>query len=158
MRIRPFSPGEERQLHAVFYSAVHSLASRDYSPEQLDAWAPTDPDDHLNLQWASRIQAISPFVVEVDSAIVAYADLQPSGYIDHFFVSAPYSRRGIGSSLMTFLLSEATAKHIPVLTSDVSLTAQPFFQHFGFHLVEHRAATIRGVKLPNALMQRSSVA
>ncbi len=158
IHIRPFRAGDESALQAVFHSAIHSIAARDYSPEQIEAWAPTHIDRDLLHLWEKRIQALSPFVVEVDSAIVAYADLQPSGYIDHFFVSGPSSRRGIGSALMDFLLSEASVRLIPVLTSDVSLTAQPFFHRFGFHVIKQREATIRGVKLPNAHMQRSSVA
>ncbi len=40
------------------------------------------------------------------------------------------------------------------LTSDVSLTAQPFFAHFGFQVVECRVAVIRGVTIPNARMRK----
>lgn len=41
----------------------------------------------------------------------------------------------------------------PALSSDVSLTAQPFFARFGFEIVEQRCPVIRGVAIPNALMR-----
>ncbi|NIF69849.1 hypothetical protein F3J16_06535 [Burkholderia sp. Ap-962] len=40
MRIRRAAPGEEPALLAIFQSSVRGLASRDYTPAQIDAWAP----------------------------------------------------------------------------------------------------------------------
>jgi putative acetyltransferase len=40
----------------------------------------------------------------------------------------------------------------------VSLSAQAFFEHFGFHVVERRSPVIRGVALDNALMRKHIVA
>lgn len=156
MNIRPFRHGDESELHAVFHSAVHGIASRDYSSEQVGAWAPTEITDELSRLWTQKLRTIQPFVVEMDSAIAAYGDIQANGYIDHFFVSAGFARRGVGTFLMRFLLDKAAAENIPELSSDVSVTAQPFFERFGFRVIEHRIAVVRGVALANALMRRTS--
>jgi putative acetyltransferase len=150
MLIRPFRLGDESALHAVFWSAVHGLASKDYTAEQIQAWAPHDIDQEL---WAHRMQGIAPFVVEVSGHIIAYVDIQSSGYIDHFFVVAAYARKGVGSVLMNHLRKVASERAITVLTSDVSLTAQPFFEKFGFVVVEKRVPVKRGVVLLNAFMR-----
>jgi putative acetyltransferase len=155
MNIRPFRHGDESALHAVFHSAIHGIASHDYSREQVEAWAPTEITDELTHLWVKKIRSIQPFVVEMDSAIAAYGDIQASGYIDHFFVSASFARRGVGTFLMRFLLDKAAAENIPELSSDVSVTAQPFFERFGFRVIEHRVAVVRGVALSNALMRRT---
>jgi putative acetyltransferase len=94
--VRRYKPGEEPSLFGVYHSAIHLVASHDYSPEQIAAWAPDDLDAAL---WEKRIRGINPFVAVPDGAVVAYADLQPSGYIDHFFVSGAYPRRGFGAML-----------------------------------------------------------
>ena len=47
MNIRRFINGDETALFRVFFSAVHDTASRDYTPEQVDAWAPADIDPDL---------------------------------------------------------------------------------------------------------------
>jgi len=151
MHIRPFRLGEERALHAVFHSAIHGLASKDYTAEQIQAWAPANLDQEI---WARRMQCIQPFVVEHDKAIIAYADVQPTGYIDHFFVSAQWARQGVGTLLMEHLRAVAVARSITELASDVSRTAQPFFARFGFTIVEQRTPVIRGVVVPNALMRK----
>ena len=151
MKIREFRIGDEPDLHKVFLSAIHEVAIRDYSPEQVAAWAPSSLDPDL---WANRMRGIAPFVVEHEGKPIAYADVQPSGYIDHFFVSGPFVRKGVGSQLMTRIHDEAALKGIRLLTSDVSLTAQPFFRHWGFSIVEERQAGMRGVVVPNARMKK----
>ena len=151
LHIRRHKEGEERALFEVYYSAVHLIASRDYTPAQIQAWAPRDLDPLL---WERTIRDLKPFVAELDGRIVGYGDLQSNGYIDHFFVSGNYPRRGIGAMLMKRLINEATARGIREMTADVSRTAQPFFGTFGFEVVEQRYPVIRGVELPNALMRR----
>jgi putative acetyltransferase len=150
VRIREFQPGDEASLHAVFLSAIREIASKDYTPAQIEIWTQRSLDPGV---WARRIQSIRPFVVESEGTPVAYADVQTSGYIDHFFVSGSCARQGIGTLLMRHILATASARNISVLTSDVSRTAQPFFARFGFAIVEQRADTA----VPNALMRYEMV-
>lgn len=93
MHIRRFIPGDEAFLFSVYFSAIHDIASRDYSPDEINAWAPIDV--YWNL-WSRRMCGINPFVAVLDDEIVGYADVQSDGYIDHFFVSGTRPRQGIG--------------------------------------------------------------
>ncbi len=151
MHIREFSPRDAPALRGVFYSSVHLVACQDYSTDQLNAWAPKTFDLAL---WTARLQALKPFVVEHENQPVGYADLQADGHIDHFFVSGHHPRQGIGRMLMNHILQTARKTRIDRLFSHVSITAQPFFQRFGFVLIEQRLPVMRGVPLSNALMQR----
>ena len=85
---------------------------------------------------------------------MGYADVQGSGYIDHFFVSGWHPRQGIGSALMKFIESEAVHMGVTELTSNVSRTAQPFFARFGFVVIENRVPVMRDVEVPNAFMRK----
>lgn len=151
MQIRPYVHGEEALLRAVFHSSVHGLASRHYTAAQLLAWAPAEYDAAL---WAQRMRANQSWVVELDGALAAFGDLQPSGYIDMFFVAAPYAGRGIGSALLRHLLGLAAERRIAVLRSDVSLTAEPFFARHGFSVETRNQVAVRGELLANATMCR----
>lgn len=151
MLIRAFRVGDEQDLYQVFRSSIHGLAMKDYTLEQLNAWAPETVD--LS-RWRDRMQKIAPFVAEHYGRPIAYADLQPSGYVDHFYVSAPFARRGIGSMLMNRIHDEAAVKGISVLSSDVSRTALAFFEYWGFAIVEERQAIVGGVVLPNMRMKK----
>jgi putative acetyltransferase len=150
--IRRYEPGEEASLFDIYFTAIHLVASRDYTVEQVQAWAPRDLDAVL---WKNKIREINPFVAELNGELVGYADVQSNGYIDHFFVSGKHPRCGIGSLLMTRILAEAASLGVSSLVSHVSRTAQPFFERFGFVVKEQRYPEVRGVVVPNALMCRS---
>jgi putative acetyltransferase len=38
MHVRRFRPGEEPALFDIYYSAIHLVASSDYTDEQVNAW------------------------------------------------------------------------------------------------------------------------
>jgi putative acetyltransferase len=107
MLVRNFQAGDEPALHQVFLSAIHGIAIHDYTLEQVEAWAPRNLDPVL---WADRVRGIAPFVAELDGRPIGYADLQANGYIDHFFVSAPFARHRVGSQLMHRIHEEAKSK------------------------------------------------
>ena len=151
MKIRRFTNGDEIALFRVFLSSVHTIASHYYTHEQIEAWAPPDIDPE---QWANYMKELLPFVVEVDGEIAGYADVQPNGYIDHFFVSGTYPRQGVGTLLMNCIHEEARQLGIAELTSNVSKAAEEFFLRHGFHVVERGFPVRRGVTLQNALMRK----
>ena len=151
MKIRRFRIGDEQALYRVFFSAIHDIAVRDYTQEQIDAWAPANIDAE---KWVDRMRGINPFVAEIDDEIVGYADVQSSGLIDHFFVSGAHPRRGVGRMLMTAIHAEAERLHLTEFASEVSRTAQGFFTHFGFQIVAQQSQVIRGIVVPNARMRK----
>jgi putative acetyltransferase len=150
--IRHFEKGDEPALWQVFFSAIHETASADYAPEQINAWAPEDVD---SARWASRMQSISPFVAVRNGKIVGYADVQSNGYIDHFFVSPAVTREGVGSLLMSKIHDTAIAHGTKSLFAEVSVTARPFFEKWGFEVVTPQTVSIRGVPLNNFRMSKS---
>jgi putative acetyltransferase len=102
------------------------------------------------------MQGIAPFVIQRGDVVVAYADVQPNGYIDHFFVAAGANGQGMGGMLMRRLHARATNElRVSELTSEVSRTAQPFYQHFGFEIVDHHVKEVRGVGIEYAAMRKS---
>ena len=149
--IRDLRAGEESVLRGLFRGSVHGLAARHYSAEQLDAWAPREYDAQ---QWCALIQGLRPFVAESGGAIVGYADLQPSGYIDHFFVAGAHGGRGVGAALMAHIQETARQRGIAGLFADVSLSAEAFFTRHGFAVEARKTVVVRGVALRHARMRR----
>ena len=155
MHIRTFRNGDETALRAVFHSSVHALACKDYTAEQLDAWAPRQYDA---AQWGERVRGNQPFIAEIEGHIAAYADLQASGYIDHFFVAGAYAGRGVARALMVHIHQAAADRGITQLFADVSLTAEPFFRKSGFVVEARQLVGVRGVVLANARMCKERLA
>lgn len=65
---------------------------------------------------------LRPFVATIEGQAVAYADLQDSGYIDHFFVSGDAAGQGVGSALTEHIHEVAASRGLPELSALVSLS------------------------------------
>lgn len=152
IRLRPFRVADIARLRDVFHSSVHGLARDWYSAEQLAAWAPHDYDAAA---WAQRLQQAQPWVAERGGVIVGYADLQPDGCIDQFFVAAEAVGCGVGSVLMRHLLQQAAVNGLAQVHANVSRAAEGFFGHYGFVVESVQVVVVRGVPLQNARMVRS---
>jgi putative acetyltransferase len=147
--IRRYRIGEEKELRDIFFSSVQENAVGYYSQAQLSAWASEDNDFEL---WKMRIKHINPFVLVENDKILAYADLQTTGYIDHFFIRGGHAHKGLGSILMTHIINQAKKDGMNELSSNVSLAAQRFFSKFGFKIVKRKEVNIKGINIENALM------
>jgi nucleoside 2-deoxyribosyltransferase/L-amino acid N-acyltransferase YncA len=151
LTIRPYTADDLDALLGVFQSAVHETAARDYDAAQRAAWAPAAPDRSA---WAARLQRNRPFVALWRGQVAGFADLQPDGLIDQFFVAGTHGGLGIGQALMEHLLALAARRGLAELRADVSLTAEGFFARNGFVVLERRTPVRAGVALRNAAMRR----
>ena len=149
--IRRFQPADAAALRQLFFETIRRVNRQHYTDEQVRVWA---PDEYDSQRWAERIRKLNPFVCEVDGEIAGYADLQPNGYIDHFYVSRHLQRQGVGAALFRQIEQEARDLTLEELSADVSITARPFFEHFGFEVVERQQVTINDVTLDNFRMTR----
>lgn len=149
--IRDFAIGDEQEAWDVFYSSIHHVCSSHYTIEQVQAWAPADFDQSL---WDAKIRSIKPFVAVLGGKIIGYADLQDDGKIDHFFVHGDHQAQGAGGRLMARIIKHGLGQHR--LYSEVSHTAKPFFESFGFKVLKVQEVNIRGAVLTNNFMERSN--
>lgn len=151
MIIREFREQDAPILWALFYNTIRNINLRDYTEQQVKAWAPDEFDAQL---WLKKMTAIQPFVVELDGVIVGYSDVQPSGLVDHFFCHHEYQGQGVGRALMTHVIKQAEAKGLDRIYSEVSITARPFYEHMGFTVVNEQQIEVRGATLTNYVMER----
>lgn len=141
--LRPYRPEDCPVLTELFYQTVHGVCHRDYTPDQLDAWA----DGQVDLAaWDLSFQAHTTLVAEWDGVIVGFADLRQDGYLDRLYVHKDYQGRGIATALLD-ALPGATLTH-------ASLTARPFLERRGWQVVREQQVERHGVKLTNFVMVR----
>jgi putative acetyltransferase len=149
--VRRFNKSDVREIMTLFYETVHSVNARDYSAEQVDAWAPFDMDYD---RWVESLSSRITFVAESDSIIVGFAELEETGHIDRFYCHKDYQRVGIGAELVSAVEEEAHRRNIPRLFAEVSITAKPFFTSMGFVVLEEQTVTTRGVAFINYRMEK----
>ncbi|MFM2599688.1 GNAT family N-acetyltransferase [Vibrio fortis] len=151
MIIREYQPEDATHLWDLFFNTVRNVNIRHYSQAQVEAWAPSEFSMEV---WKNKMDKIRPFVVELEGVVVGYTDLQESGLIDHFFCHHEYQGRGVGRQLMSHVLNLAKQQGLKRVFSEVSITARPFYEHFGFSVVNEQTIEVRGQTMNNFVMEK----
>ncbi len=152
LAIRPYAAGDARTTLAVFLSAVTLTAAKDYSPDQIAAWArPARRDASV---WDAERRAADTFVATLDGQVAGFTDLSPRGHIGMLYVSPRFGGRGVGGTMLWFLEGRAHADNFARVTADVSITARPLFEHHGYVVTSQQRRVIDGVALTNYRMAK----
>ena len=151
--VRKYKESDAPDLANIYYNTIHTVNTRDYTEEQVNAWAPSDSlQDYSG--WQTKLDKIKPFVAEIDSTIVGFAEFEPNGHIDCFYVHNEYQGAGVGSSLIQAIFEMAKQDNINRIYAEVSITAKPFFKAKGFKVVKEQTVNLRGVELKNFVMEK----
>jgi putative acetyltransferase len=151
MLIRYYQPRDIPQIVRLFFDTIHTVNCRDYTPEQIAAWAPKIPDE---TQWIKRYESRTVFVADDHSTIAGFAELEPNGHIDCFYCHHAYQRRGVGKMLLNRIEQEARSLNITRLFVEASITAKPFFEHLEFCNLGENQVFRNGVILINYRMEK----
>ena len=149
--VREYRGRDARALADIYYDTIHRVNARDYSSAQISAWAPLEDRD--DAEWMIRFARTHPFVAELRGQIAGFSELESNGHIDCFYCHHNHQRRGVGSALMNKILATAKEREVNKLYAEVSVTAKPFFDSFGFKVVRDGSVVLRGVSIRRILMQ-----
>lgn len=148
MILRPYRSEDCPALARLFYDTVHTVNARDYTPEQLDAWA----DGNVDLAaWDISFLAHHSLVAEENGEILGFADMDTTGYLDRLYVHKDYQGQGVATALCDALEASCPAEHF---TTHASLTARPFFEGRGYRVLRRQTVVRRGVSLDNYVMEK----
>ena len=87
MQLREYIPSDCAQLAELFYQTVHSVNAKDYTKEQLDAWATGEVDLQA---WDASFRAHRTIVATESGKIVGFGDMDETGYVDRLYVHKDY--------------------------------------------------------------------
>ena len=149
MTLLPYRPEDLPQISALFFETVHFVCAKDYTKEQLSAWATGEIDENA---WNESFLAHTTLLAWEGDELLGFADMTAEGYLDRLYVSRAHQRRGVGAALLS-----ALEKAIPAheYTAHVSLTARPFFERMGYVVIKEQQVERRGVLLTNFVMQKT---
>ncbi|ELA7834294.1 GNAT family N-acetyltransferase [Vibrio sp. Vb2658] len=153
IKIRDYVEADAQALWDIHFHTIRNVNIHDYTQTQVEAWAPECLDLSI---WKKRMNGLTPFVAEIDGTVVGYTDLQADGLIDHFFCHHNYQGQGVGKALMSHVFNVGKKRGISRFYSEVSITAKPFYEYFGFKVVQAQEMEVRGQKLKNFVMEKFS--
>ncbi|WP_167614095.1 GNAT family N-acetyltransferase [Maribellus sediminis] len=134
---------------ALFVDTINTVCAKDYTPEQRAVWTAGAQNTE---RWLKKLEQHYFIVARLEETLVGFASLE-NNYIDFLFVHKDFQNRGIARNLYKGLLQKAFETNVETLTSDVSLTARPFFEKMGFVVIRKQDNPTRGVNLTNFRME-----
>lgn len=149
--LRNYRDGDAINIAALFRDTIHTVNTRDYTPEQINAWAPAT----INVdKWAVKLAEHYTVIAECNGEMCGFGDMDNTGYFDHLFVHKDHQGKGIASRIVKGIESYAVKKQFPVITVAVSITAKPFFLKQGYVIVKQQEVTYNGAVFTNFLMKK----
>jgi putative acetyltransferase len=76
MLLRNYQSSDCGEIMELFYNTVHVINARDYSPDQLNAWAPRELDEG---RWDRSFKEHYTLVAVENSKIVGFGDIDSMG-------------------------------------------------------------------------------
>ena len=149
--IRPYQAADAVTLTRLFQASVWQVASRDYTPSHVRAWAPDIMDAR---RFGERCESKSTWVAEVGGCIAGFSDLEPDGHVDMLYVHPDFERRGVARALLEHLEKVARGFNYRRLYTEASITARPVFEALGFRVTVPQSVTLRGEAMTNYRMEK----
>src|ERR1019366_9138503 len=113
--------------------AIRELCTRDYTLEQIEAWAgPKTPGDYLEPIRSKRL-----FVAEQAGRIVGFGDYHATkNEISAVYVDPDFGGQGIGRALFLVVTGELKARGFSHGELDASLNSVGFYEAMGCRKLE----------------------
>ncbi len=146
MTIRKYKPSDCAEISELFYETVHTVNKRDYTEEQLSAWA--ENRDCL-LAKNEILMRQNTLVAEADGRIVGFGSIDESGYLDFLFVNKCWQNKGVAT-----LLCDELEKPFDIITTYSSVTARSFFTRRGYETLREQEVERAGIKLKRFEMRK----
>lgn len=138
-------------MKALYVDTIRSVCRKDYNEEQLSVWSSSVNKEE---RWLDVVANQFVLLAEIGGQLVGFATLRNHDYIDFFYVHKDFQGQGIARTLLNRLLQEAMKHGEDLLTSDISITARPFFEKNGFKVVAEQENIRQGLILINYKMIR----
>ena len=143
------------ELKQVFQNTVLAINRRDYSQAEVEDWASCG-DNLANIKDMIKTHY---FIVAVNqqSEIVGFSSITPQGYLHSMFVHKDFQGKGIAIMLLNEIEQYAITNGIMRITSEVSLTARPFFEKRGYIVEEEQKRKANQLSLTNFWMAKQVI-
>lgn len=152
IQIRKLEKNDLDDCIALFRNTVHAINIQDYDQSQLDAWAPVNIDKKV---WWKSLSKNIAYVAVYHGQIVGFGDMSQEGYFDRLYVHKDFQRKGIASALINKIEEQAKLVGIHEIHTEVSITAKPLMEAFGYQLIKQQVKEHQGKKFVNFIMKKT---
>lgn len=152
MTFRNATISDLNEMQQLYIETIQSVCKKDYNEAQREAWISGVKNTE---RWIAVIETQYVLLAVIENKIAGFATLKDGDYIDFFYIHKDFQRQGIADKLLTELELEAQKQHSKMITSDISITAKPFFEKKGFVAKAEQKNIRLGVELINYKMEKN---
>jgi putative acetyltransferase len=152
MNFRKATLADLKEMQELFVATIKSVCQKEYNEQQIEVW--TSGVNNTE-RWIEVIEKQFVLLALIENKIVGYGTLKDANYIDFFYIHKDFQRQGIADKLLTLLELEAKKRSSKTITSDISITAKPFFEKKGFVVKAKQKNIKSGVELINYKMEKN---
>lgn len=151
-RIRIAESSDIMALRELYMETVLKVNCRDYTQAEVEDWASCGND----IAKLARMLETHYFIVAVDrqSQITGFSSITPEGYLHSMFVHKDFQSKGIATMLLKVIEQYAKEHGMTKITSEVSLTARPFFEKRGYMVEKEQKRRANRLCLTNFWMAK----
>lgn len=150
MKIRKYESSDIEEIVRLFYETVHTVNIKDYTKEQVGAWATGCVDP---AEWDASFREHRTYVATENDVIIGFGEIDETGYLDKLFVHKDFQGMGTATAICNRLERETNARSITV---HASITAKPFFEKRGYATIKEQEVERQGMRLTNYIMEKQA--
>ena len=128
-KVRSMRMSEFNTVAQLVYDSVHTLCTKEYTKEQLDAWVPEDLYMPAFRRSIFRCYAI---VAVCNKEIIGFMSTERDGYINRLYTSPDWVKKGVATALLENTEEWAKVHKIKELVLEASKSAEGFYIKRGF--------------------------
>ena len=139
-----------QEIKDLFANTVLTVNRKDYTEEETADWAACgERPGH----WERLIGNLHFIVAtNADGHIMGFAAIRSDGYLHSLFTHKDHQRQGVATRLLRLMESHAMANGAKTITSEVSITARPFFVRRGYVVEAEQQVRARRLWMTNFRM------
>lgn len=153
MNIRRYVASDALGLAALYMASVRGIGPRDYSPEQVEAWASLVPSaEQMHQRYTDG--RMSLVAVDERGEALGFGDIEADGHIGYFYCAPKAAGTGVAKALYDALETTAGDSALPRIHVEASEAARRFFLRQGFEVIKRRDLMIGSVPIHNFAMEK----
>lgn len=150
--IRTATLSDMSELNKLYQNTVLIVNRKDYTSEEVEDWASCAN----NIEHWQKLFEEQHYVLAEnrEGVIVGFGSINGAGYMHTLFIHSDFQRQGIATLLYQYLEKYAQDNGAEKITSEVSITAKPFFEKQGFRVDEEQMRKANKLYLKNYKMSK----
>lgn len=153
--IKVAQKSDTTDLMNLFQNTILTINRRDYSQAEVEDWASCGVNP---LKWEGMIET-HYFIVALNQQlqIVGFSSITPQGYLHSMYIHKDFQNEGVATLLLEEIERYAAVRQIVRITSEVSITARPFFEKRGYQVEVEQKCKANQLTMTNFVMAKGLI-